>query len=1092
MKLLKILFCVALWGADWQSALPEEPETWQQRPASLAIVNPPVRWPLAEVISLRGTWDFAVDPQARGRDAGWMRPKAPWPGMRTIEVPGCWEAQGVGEPGGSITWDIHFDCLPRPLRHVYRGSAWYRRVVAIPKAWDGKRVWLKIGGVRAQGWFWVGGRPAAHVDNYCGSYKYDVTDLVTPGSEAVVVALVRNDVPARKGEVAASHCFGGLYRDVELEATPATWIDNVWVQGDFDRRAAIVHAAIRSVAAAAPGPLRVDVRIRTLAGQPAGQASQKLGPPGKETVDLAIEVPLADFRPWSPETPALYVADVSLRDGDRELHGWQERFGVRKWEVRGKDFYLNGRKHFVRGFGDDYMYPVTLCSPASREEHRRHLELAREYGFNYVRHHTHCEVPEFYDAADELGIMVQPELPYYGNLVTEAFSFDPKRDLTELLTHYRPHVSLSTYCMGNEGHLGSPLDHELYALAKRVDPTRLVIHEDGGKNTAENSDFGSGRGAPDWGAYPQESDPRPWCHHEYLNLAVARDPRTAPKYTGAYQPPSLESFRSRLESLGLDPKWGFACIDAGHQLQRLYQKQGLEAARLNPGCHGYIYWTIASVDAWVDQGLLDPFWGVKASKPEFFRQFNGPTAVLAKTTPGARILAAGETLKIAWWISHFGPESLHNGKLQWKIRAGSEALGDLSLASVSGINAEAGDVKPVAEGVWRTPAVDKPVSARLTASLVGTDVENSWDLWLFPKLSPPAGAGAGLCAAPAVHQVLARRYPGMVLLGAPSSQQAKTLLTTTLDEAASDWLRQGKDVLLLRLAGPAPGVKLGWWGLSKQCGTAIAKHPAFGDFPHDGYLNELWFRIVDTAVPAGMPGLRGVEPLMVGDGQLGYLIHVFQAKAGKGRLLASGLDLLGDKPEAACLLDQFIQYVRSNRFQPIGILDLQQAANDWETWTALTGAVNGWAATTKTFHRVTYPSFWGERPMCVARQSGSEKLLTWNTRPVPADLDPAKRYTFRWFAALGWHTQPPGKFTLALGQRPLLDFDVVDRTTTWTSSDGTVALKYTLREQSGPDNSGVMELTLPAKLLTPGRPAELRVVPAQTGSQRWFGLYEWP
>ena len=58
--------------------------------------------------------------------------------------------------------------------------------------------------------------------------------------------------------------------------------------------------------------------------------------------------------------------------------------------------------------------------------------------------------------------------------------------------------------------------------------------------------------------------------------------------------------------------------------------------------------------------------------------------------------------------------------------------------------------------------------------------------------------------------------------------------------------------------------------------------------------------------------------------------------------------------------------------------------------------------------------------------------------------------------------------------------------------DGTVRLAYTIRDREGPDNSGVMELTLPTRLLTPGQPAELRVVPAQTGSRRWFGLVEWP
>ena len=231
---------------------------------------------------------------------------------------------------------------------------------------------------------------------------------------------------------------------------------------------------------------------------------------------------------------------------------------------------------------------------------------------------------------------------------------------------------------------------------------------------------------------------------------------------------------------------------------------------------------------------------------------------------------------------------------------------------------------------------------------------------------------------------------------------------------------------------------------------------------------------------------------MVGDGTLGYLIHVFQAKAGKGKLLASGLDLLGDKPEAACLLDQFLNYVQSDRFQPAGDSSTLQrpkpTGNSPPRWRNRSTA----GRTTKTFRRVTYPSYWGQRPMCVARQSDMEKLVAWITRPVPADIGPAKSYTFRWFAGLGWLAEPPGKFTLALGERPLVDFDVVDRDTTWTSADGAVRLKYALRDWAGPDNSGVMELTLPARLLTPGRPAELRVVPAQTGGRRWFGLYEWP
>jgi len=67
--------------------------------------------------------------------------------------------------------------------------------------------------------------------------------------------------------------------------------------------------------------------------------------------------------------------------------------------------------------------------------------------------------------------------------------------------------------------------------------------------------------------------------------------------------------------------------------------------------------------------------------------------------------------------------------------------------------------------------------------------------------------------------------------------------------------------------------------------------------------------------------LRQAEPLMVGLGSEGYLVHVFQARAGSGKLLASGLDLLTSHPEAVCLLDQFIGYARSPDFQSRGTFD---------------------------------------------------------------------------------------------------------------------------------------------------------------------------
>ncbi len=1048
----------------------------QERPATPAVVNPPLSSHLRETISLDGTWDFATDPDNTGEAQEWYNPGKPLPDKVPIKVPGCWEAQGIGGPGNSNPTTPERSV--RPLRGAYVGTAWYKKEVPIPRRWNGKQIWLKVGGVHAQGWFWVNGTYVAHVANYCGTYKCNVTDCVRPGGTAVVAVKVRNDVVSTKGLFSWIHRFGGLYRSVELDATSPTWIDDAYVEPLFDQNKARLHIRLASIPSERRADYQVRVSVSTLDGTPAGRAAALSSLAGNETVDLQLDIALDPFRPWSPQHPHLYKADIVLNAGGKPIDGWVERFGVRKWEVRGQAFYLNNQKHFVRGYGDDYVYPITLCSPASRQEHRERLQRAKDFGFTYVRHHTHCEIPEYYDAADEVGIMVQPELPYYGPNPSAGAKeyFRPKEDLAELITHYRRYVSLATYCTGNEGHLGSPIDVEVYQLAKQLDPTRLFIHQDGGHNTPENSDFNN-----------STSPSRPLVLHEYLNLATDEDPRLADKYSAALMPPCpVGPFNKELEEAGLSWKWGTACLDAGNQLQRLYQKQGLEAARLNPNLDGYIYWTIVDVGSPSAQGLLNQFWEPKAASAEFFRAFNGPTALLAKFSPAERILTEGNELTIQWWLSHYDPAPVDNATLTWKLVAAGNTL---DSGRIPGISAGPGEVKAIGTTTIQVPSLSRALKARLIVNLDETHVSNSWDLWLFPKTQPDAGAGNGLCASDTVYSLLADRYPGMTRLGRPEASDAKVVLTQFLDRDACQALDQGKNVLLLKLISPSPGTKLGWWGKSDQTGTAVADHPAFGDLPHDGYLNELFFRMLQSAVSMRDGSLSSVEPLMVGHGSNGYMLYAFQARAANGKLLGSGLDLLSGNPESAYVLDQVIAYMKSERFQPKGVLRTGALAK-WTEMASLVEGLNGWSETVQAMGRQAYPSFLGRRTMSFARQTYGKSTVIWRTEPVPRDIESSASVTFKWIAGTGFTSQPAGTFTLMLDHKPLVDFRVAQQSTTWTNPDATVSLSYVVMDAIGQDSSGVMKLTLPASLLEPGKKAELRVVGSNTASARWFGVYE--
>ena len=163
---------------------------------------------------------------------------------------------------------------------------------------------------------------------------------------------MKNDVPSRKGLFSAMHRWGGIYRDVEFEATPQTFIDDAWVRGLFDEKSAEVHVTVNGtmgvspvVARSASAPYQLRVTIDGNVVEQTIKSSNHLTtqPPNHQTIKL----PLAEFRPWSPEHPNLYTARVDLVESGQVVHTRLERFGVRKFEVRGKEFYLNGKPFYM-------------------------------------------------------------------------------------------------------------------------------------------------------------------------------------------------------------------------------------------------------------------------------------------------------------------------------------------------------------------------------------------------------------------------------------------------------------------------------------------------------------------------------------------------------------------------------------------------------------------------------------------------------------------------------------------------------------------------------------------------------------------------
>ena len=884
-------------------------ELWGMRPKRIAVVNPVLGEEPGATIDLSGEWEFATRNWSLSRYAFWDRfqEKEDWGTTRKIRIPGMFESQGVGTPGRSETWDCTWDCSPKPLRHVFRGVGWLRRTVDIPVAWKGKRIWLKIGDVTSQAWFWVNDTQVAWHENYCGTYKYDITDLVTPGSPAKIVIEVTNQVAKRGGTRNSMNKWTGIPRALTLEATPETFIDDAWARGDFDAKTAEVHVAVGGVEVEG---LKLKVAIDDCVVERALKSSNH----------QTVKLPLAEMRPWSPESPNLYTAKVELVSADgKVLQTRRERFGVRKFEVRGRDFYLNGRPFFIRGVGYHNIQPVVGSDRiGDREYRRREVAQMRAAGYNFARLHTRCETPEFFDACDELGLMVQPELPYYSDQPTEKFPFDPVRDATELYLHYRRHPSFAVYSHGNEGTVGPALAKHLYDYLKRIDPDRLVLDQDNNTfcgtysrrhNAPGTSDFVGGQ-IMEWERGTCTSS-YPIVCHEYLNRSVKANAALEEKYCGIWQTPYTRKMRRDwLAKFGLTDAWGDRLQVAQHRLQAFWHKHGIESARLDPWCNGYYHWSAQDATTPQDgcftaQGVFDPFWGVKpgGNTPESFAVFNSADCVLCDSTPESRIVTSGDMLRQKICFAHYSDADFADAELSWSVRdrktGASLAHGRIPVGAIP-----AGGVRELAVVGFAAPEVASPAAASFDVCVGG--VTNMWDMWIFPKrTSMPM---PDVCILPPFADKLGPRYSGLV---APDDvASAKVVVCEADSEDAKAAAARGQSVVAIGPVGKKGRPSLGWWWLGDNVGMAIADHPALEALPHSDSVDGLFFRILGKGRHLPVAGVAEKDILAVSEGKDCCSLFVSMRTDGVRReAQIHGLDVCADLPEAKALLDGIMTFI---------------------------------------------------------------------------------------------------------------------------------------------------------------------------------------
>lgn len=379
---------------------------------------------------------------------------------------------------------------PRGFKEM--GIGWYRYQLTPKDEWKGKRIVLDFQGIMLVGDVYLNGKRIGGTDYGYLGFDIDLSKLLKWGeaNEITVKADTRNPNNSRWFTGA------GLYRDVNLIITDKNLFfprHPLFIRTQ-DNKEVKIKAEIINQQKLAKGQgkavIPVEVRILDADGKVVAQQKNNIDFNAKWR-DREYELPaisLENAQLWSPDTPYLYTAEVTLYDNEGNIADQiKEPFGVRTIEMNPeKGLLVNGKKVLLKGYANHHTLGALGAAAYPRAIEKR-LKLMKEFGMNHIRtsHNPYSE--DFLKLCDKYGILMVDELydkwltQYAGGRVEWESLW--QKDIPEWVKRDRNHPSVILWSLGNELQQYSNLPFNdwgvtAYKLQKellhRYDDTRLT------------------------------------------------------------------------------------------------------------------------------------------------------------------------------------------------------------------------------------------------------------------------------------------------------------------------------------------------------------------------------------------------------------------------------------------------------------------------------------------------------------------------------------------------------------------------------------------------------------------------------------------
>jgi beta-glucuronidase len=416
---------------------------------------------------LDGRWLFRADPTDQGAALGF--PTQPGTeGWTPVEVPHVWNA---GDDSAESQRG---------------GVGWYRRDFRLPRGSRGMSFRLRFESVNYRATVFLNGNQVGAHEGARIPFEVPADSLDRDGVNRLVVRVdsrrTNADLPpATEDEVTGLPGggwwnYGGLTREVYLRAFRDVDLEDLLVRPEIDGNRATVLLRAR-LTNPGGGSRRVSVRAR-VGSRRVESRPVLVGSGGSR--EVSERVTLSGIRRWSPGRPFLYSVRAEVTEGNDVLSGWRARVGLRELEVEDGRLRLNGRSVRLRGASIHEDDPK-LGSALGPGERRAIFKDLTDLGATLTRSHYPLH-PHFLEMADEQGVLVWDQIPYYrmseGEQALPGVHDRGLAYLSDTIRRDRNHASVLAWSVGNElprnpGPAQTRWINDSLRLVGRLDPTRL-------------------------------------------------------------------------------------------------------------------------------------------------------------------------------------------------------------------------------------------------------------------------------------------------------------------------------------------------------------------------------------------------------------------------------------------------------------------------------------------------------------------------------------------------------------------------------------------------------------------------------------------